>query len=235
MELAVLSDIHGNLAAFKAVLADVEARGVEKIVCLGDLVGGAAESLDCLDLALALRKEGKLEACLLGNCDQASLFEPRAFDQIAEDALFWSRERLEASASPQACERWDFLGDVPRFYKKGKFLFVHGSSRNPLNEYVFGDDASDGDKMAKLFALTPQYCFQGHTHIPGVFVEEGGGAHSYWSAARLEGGVFPLGERKLLVNVGSVGESRDGDPRPCYVIVRYEENGAENTIEFRRL
>ena len=89
--------------------------------------------------------------------------------------------------------------------------------------------------MAKLFALTPQYCFQGHTHVPGVFVDEGGGAYSYFSAAELEGGVFPLDERKLLVNVGSVGQPRDHNSASCYVIVHYEENGADNKIEYRRL
>ena len=235
MKLAVVSDIHGNLEAFKAVLADVEALGVEKIVCLGDLSGNGPNPFECVDLTLELRREGKLEAWLLGNCDQNSLFNANAFDQIDEAAVFWSRERLEEALTPRALERWNALGEIPRFYRRGKFLFVHGSPRGPLDEYVYGDDASDAEKMSTLFALTPQYCFQGHTHVPGVFVDEGGGAGSYISAAELDGGVYPLDERKLMVNVGSVGQPRGGDKRSCYVVVYYEENGDDNRIEYRFL
>ena len=228
-----MSDIHGNLEAFKAVLADAEARGVDKIVCLGDL-GGGSNPLECVDLAAELRKEGKLEACLWGNCDQATRFDATEGERIGEEAAFWSRERLERSLSPRALERWDFFGEMPRVYKKGEFLFVHGSPRNPLNEYVYSDDAGDDEKMTKLFALTPRYCFLGHTHVPGVFVEDEDGERSYFSASELDGGVFPLDERKLLVNVGSVGQPR-GDAAPCYVVVRYEEGGVDNSVEFRRL
>jgi predicted phosphodiesterase len=235
MKLAVVSDIHGNLEAFKAVLADVEALGVEKIVCLGDLSGNDANPFGCVDLALELRREGKLEAWLLGNCDQNSLLNAKAFDQIDEDAVFWSRERLEDSLSPQALERWDALGERPRFYKKGNFLFVHGSPRGPLDEYVYADEIGDVDKMAKLFELTPQYCCLGHTHVPGIFVDEGGGKYSYISASELDDGVYPLNERKLMINVGSIGQPRDGDLRSCYVVVCYEENGADNKIEYRYL
>jgi predicted phosphodiesterase len=235
VKLAVISDIHSNLEAFKTVLADVEARGVEKIVCLGDLVGYGPNPLECVDLMMDLRKKGKVEVCLLGNHDQATLFDPDGFNHIAESAIFWTRDQLERSNSSRAMERWDFLGEIPRIYKKGKFLFVHGSPRNPLNEYIFSDDVSDADKMSKLFALTPQYCFQGHTHVPGVFVEEGDGKYSYFAAAEIEGGVFPLDGRKLLVNVGSVGQPRDHNPLSCYVIVHYDENGDDNKIEYRRL
>lgn len=235
MKLAVVSDIHGNLEAFEKVLADAEERGVEKFVCLGDLGGNGSDSLGCVDLALKLRKAGKLDVCLLGNCDLTSLCDAAAFDRISEDAAFWSRDRLERSLTPQEMERWDFLGEIPRVYKKDKFLFVHGSPRGPLDEYVYGDDVGDGDKMAKLFALTPLYCFLGHTHVPGVFVDEGGGKYSYISASELDDGLYPLAERKLLINVGSVGQPRDGVPLSCYVVVCYEESGVDDSIEFRRL
>ena len=88
MKLAVISDIHSNLEAFKTVLADVEAQGVEKIVCLGDLVGYGPNPLECVDLMMDLRKKGKVEVCLLGNHDQATLFDPEGFNQIAEAAVF---------------------------------------------------------------------------------------------------------------------------------------------------
>ncbi|MBQ1277432.1 MAG: metallophosphoesterase family protein [Thermoguttaceae bacterium] len=226
MKLAVVSDIHGNLEAFRAVLADAEARGVEKFACLGDLT-----TLECVDLTRELNDKGKLEALVLGNGDS---LDATRFG-LPEDAVFWTRERLEASLTAQDLARWDFLGAIPRVCAKGKFLFVHGSPRDPLNEYVRESDACDADKMAKLFALTPRYCFQGHTHDPGVFVEEANGGFSYFSAAELDGGVFPLDERKLMVNVGSAGRPGDASGLSCYVIVHYEENGAENKIEYRRL
>ena len=235
MKLAVMSDVHGNLEAYKAVLADAEALGVDRIACLGDLLGDGADALECIDLTIELRKAGKLEVCLLGNCDQTTLFDAEEGSSLPEAAVFWTRDQLERATSPRTAERWEFLGEMARVYKKGEFLFVHGSPRNPLNEYIFSDDVVDRDKMTKLFALTPQYCFQGHTHVPGVFVEEEDGSYSYFSAAELENGVFPLDERKLLVNVGSVGQPRDHNPRSCYVIVHYEENGADNKIEYRRL
>ncbi|MBQ6829232.1 MAG: metallophosphoesterase [Thermoguttaceae bacterium] len=232
MKLAVVSDIHGNLDAFKKATADAEARGADKIVCLGDLCGGGPNSLECVDWAMKLRDEGKLEVCLLGNCDQASFFDAEMFGRDAENAVFWSRERVKETLEPLAAERWDFWNEAPRFYKKGDWLFVHGSPRCPLDEYVLADDVVDAEKMGKLFALTPRYAFLGHSHVPGVFVDEGGGKYSYFSPSQLDGGVFPLGERKLMINVGSVGQSRDDDARSCYVFVNHEENGADNEVAF---
>ena len=226
MKLAILSDVHGNLEAFEAVLADAEARGVDKVVCLGDL-----ESLECVGRTIELRDRGKLEVCLLGNKDA---LDPTRFN-LPEDAVYWSSERLAEALTEEETKRWNFLGEAPRVYKKGELLFVHGSPRNPFNESVGAVDVDDLDKMAKLFALTPRYCFQGHTHVPGVFVEEKDGSHSYFSPEELEGGVFSLDGRKAMANVGSVGEPRDKSGCSCYVIVDYEENGADNKIEFRRL
>jgi predicted phosphodiesterase len=232
MKLAVLSDVHGNLDAFKAALADAEALGVEKFVCLGDL-----GSFDCVDLAIKLRDEGKLEACLLGNgdsLDATQFVDATTQTPLPEDAVFWAPERLETALTAQDAARWAFLGEIPRVYKKGEFLFAHGSPRKPLDEYVNAVDVADVDKMTKLFALTPRYCFQGHTHVPGVFVEEEDGSHSYFSASELEGGVFALDGRKLMANVGSVGEPRDGGPS-SYVVVYCGEDGVDDKIEYRRL
>lgn len=225
MKLAVVSDVHGNLEAFKAVLADAEALGVDKIVSLGDLACGP-NAYECVDLALEQRDKGKLGACLLGNGD---VLDTSQFN-LPDEAVYWSRERREAALTPQEAKRWNFLGEAPRVWQEGRFLFVHGSPRNPRDEYVYGDDAFDADKMSALFDATPRYCFQGHTHVPGVFVEETNKTYSYYSAAELEGGVFPLDERKLMVNVGAVGDSREPS---CYVVVYYEESGVDDKIEFR--
>ena len=103
-------------------------------------------------------------------------------------------------------------------------LFVHGSARNPLNEYVFPDDIYNQVKMEKIFALIDQYCFQGHTHIPGVFTE----SLEFFSPEELDF-QYQLGSQKLMVNVGSVGQPRNNDPRSSYVTI---ENG---WIKFHRV
>ena len=94
------------------------------------------------------------------------------------------------------------------------FLFVHGSPRNPLSEYIFPEDIYNHRKMERLFQLVDRYCFQGHTHVPGVFTE----GFQFFAPEEIDY-EYTLGEGKVMVNVGSVGQPRDGDPRACYVIL----------------
>jgi diadenosine tetraphosphatase ApaH/serine/threonine PP2A family protein phosphatase len=91
---------------------------------------------------------------------------------------------------------------------------VHGSARNPLNEYVFPDDIYNQRKMERIFGLVSKYCFQGHTHVPGVFTESLRFLRPEECDFR-----YSLGQEKLLINVGSVGQPRNGDPRSSYVIL----------------
>ncbi|MDO5308505.1 MAG: metallophosphoesterase family protein [Planctomycetia bacterium] len=237
MRFAVISDIHNNAEAFRTTLEDIEQNQVEKIICLGDLVGYGPNPIECVDMMLDLRKD-KLEACLCGNHDQAAMYGPDGFNDIAEEALLWTRDMLESEKGSKFDVRWDFIGNSPREYRKGKFLFVHGSPRSPINEYVFDDDVTDLDKMSRLFALVPQYCFMGHTHVPGVFIQEAPNSFDYLSYRDLERQRqcrYPLTEKKLMINVGSVGQPRDKDPRSCYVIVQYDDSSSDNYIEFRRV
>ena len=205
---AIISDIHGNLEALEAVLADIDTRGVEDVYCLGDVIGYGPNPRECIDLVMK-----RCELCILGNHDQAALFDPEGFNQSAERAVFWTRAQFE-SGDPQGNERrWEFLGELPRMKREEEILYVHGSARNPLNEYVFPEDIYNQRKMDRIFALVDNYCFQGHTHIPGVFTLSDNG---FRSPSELGGG-YEFGEDKALVNVGSVGQPRDGDPRACYV------------------
>lgn len=220
MRRAILSDIHGNTEALDAVLADVQAEGIQEIYCLGDVVGYGPNPRECVDRVM------EFDACVLGNHDQGALFDPEGFSSGAERAIFWTREQLESpSDDPERnLRRWNFLCELPRNIRDSGVMFVHGSPRNPLNEYVFPEDVHNPRKIEKIFGIVEKYCFQGHTHVPGVFTASG----RFLSPAEL-GGCYTLGEEKVMINAGSVGQPRDGDPRSSYVIID------EGVVRFRRI
>lgn len=218
MPRAIISDIHANLEALQAVLADIRAQGITEIFCLGDIIGYGPNPCECVDLVMSC------DLCLLGNHDQAALFDPEGFNAGAERAIFWTRKQLEASTGPKAEKRWDFLGELPRVHRLPNFMFVHGSARNPLNEYVFPEDIYNQRKMEKIFGLVERYCFQGHTHIPGVFTED----LNFLAPEEIDF-KYELGSQKALVNVGSVGQPRNNDNRSSYVILDGQ------TLTFKRV
>jgi diadenosine tetraphosphatase ApaH/serine/threonine PP2A family protein phosphatase len=222
--IAILSDIHGNLEALDAVLADVRRQGALEVYCLGDVVGYGPNPAECLERAMGFR------LTVLGNHDQGAMFDPEGFSPVAERAIFWTRGQLETSGPRRLREeRWEFLADRPRHHRQGPALFVHGSARNPLNEYVFPEDVYNQRKMERIFALVERTCFQGHTHVPGIFVEQAAeSAFQFFSPEDLEH-TYRLDGRKTICNVGSVGQPRDGDPRACYVLLDGD------SIRFRRV
>ena len=215
---AIISDIHGNLEALQAVLSDIETQGVDEIFCLGDVIGYGPNPRECIDLC----KDFGL--CLLGNHDNGALFDPEGFSSGAERAIFWTRRQLEDATDPSASERWDFLAQRPRTHREDHLMFVHGSPRSPLNEYVFPEDVFNQRKIERIFGFIQQYCFQGHTHVPGVFTD----TFRFYSPHEVSMN-YDLGDRKAMVNVGSVGQPRDNDPRSCYVLLE------DRHIEFRRV
>ena len=217
---AIISDIHSTLEALQAVLADIQTHNVTEIYCLGDVVGYGPNPRECVDLVM------KCRLVLLGNHDQGAMFDPDGFNQPAERAIFWTRDQLEAPSEnrPLKERRWEFLAERPRQVREDGMLFVHGSARNPLNEYVFPEDIYNQRKMERIFALVERYCFQGHTHVPGIFTEAG----SFLSPEELDY-AYQLDGSKTLCNVGSVGQPRDGDWRACYVLLDGD------TIRYRRV
>jgi len=217
---ALISDIHGNLEALQAVLEDIERENADEIYCLGDVIGYGPNPCECIDLVM------KFDACILGNHDQGALFDPEGFNIGAERAIFWTRDQLENPRGNPVdnARRWDFLGELPRTIRGDDCLYVHGSARNPLNEYVFPEDVYNQKKMEKVFCLIDRYCFQGHTHVPGVFTAN----HRYMSPEEV-GYEYAFGDDKVMVNVGSVGQPRDGDNRSCYVIQE------DDHLSFRRV
>lgn len=217
---ALISDIHSNLEALQAVLADINSQGITEIYCLGDIIGYGPNPRECIDLVM------QCKMVLLGNHDQGAMFDPDGFNPSAERAIFWTRSQLELPHDSRVARerRWEFLAERPRTHKENGFLFVHGSARNPLNEYVFPEDVYNQRKMERIFALVDRYCFQGHTHVPGIFTE----SLQFHSPDDLDY-CYKLDGRKTLCNVGSVGQPRDGDWRACYVVLDGE------TIRYRRV
>lgn len=219
---AILSDIHANLEALEAVLADAQAQGAQEIYCLGDYVGMGVNPRECIDLVMGCKLS------VLGDHDQAALFDPEGFTPVAEFMAFWTRSELESGDDPHREVRWLFLGDCRRLHKEGDVSYVHGSLRNPLNEYIHPEDAFNLRKMERNFDLVAKHCFHGHTHVPGVIVENRVGDYSFRSPEEIDN-VYRLDGRKALINVGSVGLPGDADWRASYALF----DG--NQVRFRRV
>ena len=204
---AVVSDIHSNLEALDAVMADIRKRNIERIVCLGDVVGYGPNPRECIDIAR------DFDLTLMGNHDQAALFEQEAvfFNDKARLALEWTRDELERDSGHGGSSRWDFLGSLPNRYIEDNILMVHGSPRKPIKEYVFPDVIITPNRLSAMFELVDHVCFDGHTHIPGVITEE----NEYFSPVML-GNFYEISEKKVIVNFGSVGQPRDGLPTASY-------------------
>lgn len=214
---AIISDIHGNLEAFRAVLDDIATQAVDEIYCLGDLIGYGPDPGPCIDLCR------DFQLCLLGNHDNGALFDPEGFSSGAERAIFWTRDQIEEK-NPENRSRWEFLARLPRTRRDAETMYVHGSPRSPLCEYVFPEDVYNERKIKRIFTYIQRYCFQGHTHVPGVFTDD----CRFLSLREMEYH-YRLTEQKVMINVGSVGQPRDNDPRSCYVIV----DGRD--VQFRRV
>jgi diadenosine tetraphosphatase ApaH/serine/threonine PP2A family protein phosphatase len=217
---AVISDIHANAEALKSVLADIDRRGVTRIICLGDIVGYGPDPLECVDLV-----RQRCAWALMGNHDFGVLYEPTNFNPGAESAAYWTRDQFDKEPNDKLrAERYDFLGRlrvrVVETPPDGSIsvLAVHGSPRRPINEYIFPDDTMTAkEKMESIFERVDRVCIVGHTHVPGVFTDE----PDFYPPGELGAGAvykFTTAE-KAIINVGSVGQPRDMDPRASYAIL----------------
>jgi diadenosine tetraphosphatase ApaH/serine/threonine PP2A family protein phosphatase len=218
---AIVSDIHGNLEAFTAVLAEIERRGIQHIVCLGDIIGYGPNPAECLDLVMT-----RARATLMGNHDFAVFYEPYNFNAGAEAACFWTRKQFENDPDKaRRAARWKYLGNLPVRLRTQDFVAVHASPRRPVNEYIFPDDIyTNPGKFVSIFERFERLCFVGHTHVPGVFLE----GPDFYSPDELDY-KFELTDEKAIINVGSVGQPRDRDPRSSFVVVD------ETIVEFVRV
>ncbi|MAI34648.1 MAG: metallophosphatase family protein [Rubripirellula sp.] len=202
MKRALISDIHSNHEALTAVLADIHQQGIERIYCLGDIVGYGPNPRECL------QEMKSVAICILGNHDEAVFAgaDPDGFGSSALRAVEWTREQLRE-------EDHAFLRGLPRCYQEQRMLLVHGSPKEPTNEYVLPMDVQNPIKMSDLFDRFDHCCLQGHTHIPGVFSQS-----HFLRPKNIEQG-YTFNDDKVMINVGSVGQPRDGDCRACYVVM----------------
>ena len=216
---AIISDLHSNMAALSVVLEDIRSKGITEIVCLGDVVGYGPEPEECLDLAQSWKQT------LLGNHEEAILTDAANFNIRARDAINWTRKKLDLdSEDPAKMARWTFLEKLVPMQQVGDVLYVHGSPRAPTTEYIVPRDGQDKRKMTDIFNRFDRICFVGHSHIPGVYTADG-----FLSPKDLCDIYMCEPGKKALVNVGSVGQPRDGDVRASYVTFDGE------SVVFRRI
>ena len=219
MPTAVISDSHGNAEALRQVLADIDARGIDRIISLGDIIGYGPDPLECVDIV-----RRRCAWSLMGNHDFGVLYEPTNFNPSAESAAFWTRDQFDAETDEKLpAERYEFLGHLrvrvvePAPDGDTPILAVHGSPRRPINEYIFEEDARNApDKMESLFERVDRIARVGHTHVPGVFTDE----PDCYPPSELGDSTYKfLDDEKAIINVGSVGQPRDMDARASYAIL----------------
>ncbi|MCY3021197.1 MAG: metallophosphoesterase family protein [Planctomycetota bacterium] len=208
---AIISDIHSNLAALRVVLDDIDHLGIKDVTCLGDVVGYGPQPRECLDLVKSI-----CTITVLGNHEEAVLLGvPPTFTPRARKAIEWTRKEMleNGGEKPELREaRRKFMQSFKIKDRIEGVSYVHGSPRDPTREYVMPRDAADKKKMSAIFSQLVDYCFCGHTHTPGIFTAIG------FTHPSDMFDLYMLGtDEKVLVNVGSVGQPRDGDPRACYI------------------
>jgi diadenosine tetraphosphatase ApaH/serine/threonine PP2A family protein phosphatase len=212
MRIAVLSDIHANLPALDAVLAD--AGEVDAVWHLGDVVGYGPEPDAVVARLRSIGAEG-----VRGNHDAAACggSEIDWFNPDARRAMEWTR----AAISPETVE---WLAALPERRLLEGVDLVHGSPREPIWEYI----TTSGVALANLALLEAPLGLHGHTHIPVAWIEDGGRVELVRAAREAS---LELGRRRALVNPGSVGQPRDGDARASYAIL----DPTAGTVHWRRV
>jgi len=221
--IAFISDIHSNTEALETCLREIEKLRAERILCLGDVIGYGPEPRKTL-----LRIMDICEFSLLGNHEHGAMFYASDFNPRARAAIDWTRDQLNRRDCPREenMRMWNYMGAMQEEYREEDMYLVHGSPRDPVRDYIVPRDAADPAKMKECFDRFQDatLCFVGHSHVPGVYPEAGG----YVSPQETENVYRPNG-RSALVNIGSIGQPRDGDPRASFVTYDGE------TVQFHRL
>ena len=196
MKTAVISDVHSNIEALTAVFADMEQAAIERVICLGDIVGYGADPNDCLHLI----KE-KCDIVIKGNHDEAvgGPEEYSSFNPEAEEAINWTRNRISE-------EGRSYLASLPMIFEEYSIVYVHSSPHKPEQwSYI----VSREDALYEFRYFKGGAAFIGHSHISGIFCHDG---DTYDQEVILDE------NKRYIINVGSVGQPRDGNSYAAYAV-----------------
>jgi len=214
MRIALISDIHGNLESTEAVLRDIEKQGAEKIHFLGDVVGYGCNPNECIKLV-----NQHCEIKLLGNHDYAAmgLESTESFNQFARASMQWTQSKLKENSI-------SLLADFEMQAVFLDYFLVHSSPCDP-EAWLYILSLNQAARHFECF--TQSVCFVGHSHLPSMFVldQDGSLCQSTKASFNLQEG------RRYIINIGSVGQPRDNDPRACYLIADTDSN----LMEYRRV
>lgn len=205
MRYGIFSDIHSNLEALDEVLSQYENEGIDQYICVGDIVGYAANPKECIERVKSVKA-----VAIAGNHDWAAvgLTDTEFFRPVAKKAIIWTAGKINSQDE-------DFLKSLELVYENKDFLAVHGSLDNPEEFHYLLDT-----NLAKVnFSLLKKnICFVGHSHVAGVFIE---------NKERINYSVEPNikieKDKKYIVNVGSVGQPRDRNNRAGFCIFDTEK------------
>jgi len=201
MRYGIFSDIHSNLEALEAVIQAYKKEDIDKYLCVGDIVGYATNPGECIERIKALTM-----TIVAGNHDWASvnLFSTDYFNPLAKEAISWTQRNLDEGG------RY-FLEQLMLIYKNEDLTMVHGTLDEPGDfNYMTDDDIA----FRTFELLETDICFVGHTHVPGVFIKSENNHIRY----REDNNTNIKEDSKYIINVGSVGQPRDGDPKAAYCI-----------------
>ncbi|UCH50627.1 MAG: metallophosphoesterase family protein [Chloroflexota bacterium] len=202
MRYAIIGDIHSNLEAFEMVLRDADVKGgFDKIWCLGDVVGYGPDPNECIERLCQFE-----HVCVAGNHDWAAIgkMDTADFNPVAAQACQWTAQQLTA-------ENIEYLQNLPLSICQEDFTLIHGSPREPIWEYLLSLEGAQ-DNFSH-FETT--YCLVGHSHVPLIFeLVDSKVVYEMFP----EGAELRLGERRMIINPGGVGQPRDGDPRASYAL-----------------
>ncbi len=205
MKFGVFGDIHGNLEALTAVVENLKEFGVERYICVGDIVGYGANPSECIDLVRELDS-----TVVAGNHDFATIEKLNIdfFNSYAREAVLWTRKQLSK-------EHMQYLANLNLVEKvEHEITIVHGSLNFPeMFDYI----QTSYDAHLSLQALENRICFLGHSHVPVTFFQKKTVSYTMDPEIRLEEG------QKALVNVGSVGQPRDENPNAAFAVYDSEE------------
>lgn len=212
MRYALIGDIHGNLEALQSTLASIDQEKVDHILCVGDIIGYGANPVECIELVKA-----KCSKVVAGNHDYAAigLTDVDYFNPFAKDALLWTSEQLTE-------KEINYIASLNLVEREDSFIMVHATLNNPRE---WGYILNTFDAASNFEVQTDPLCFVGHSHGAVVYMKKENFISGHRFISKLEPNC------KYIVNVGSVGQSRDGDYRSAYVIYDHDQQ----TLKLKRV